>query len=379
MKHVALILCILLGTTVPAQEGGHPKVDQKRVDAAVEKGGDYLMSQVSGGLKIVNHSYHGPYGIEELVLYTVLHAGVDTQSDTFKKLVDAVLAKKFRTTYEVSLRAMALQALDPVTYRVPLATCAQFLVDSQCKNGQWGYWPDFELPPVAVTKSREEKSGSSTKARRRVTIRRTRNGSNAGDNSNSQYAALGLRACMEADVVIPRETFVLGLSWWEKAHGKEGGWGYDINGNRAGDEYGTMTAGAVGASVIFRHYLKLDFKKDPKICAGIRWMDENFSVEGTPKYHASPLYQFYWLYALERVGMLYETENLGKHEWYPEGAEWLLSHQKEDGSWHQPVGQAGKMTNVWGPVGDSCFAILFLRRATRPLRNVATGAGKKSE
>jgi hypothetical protein len=64
--------------------------------------------------------------------------------------------------------------------------------------------------------------------------------------------------------------------------------------------------------------------------------------------------------------MLYGTDRIGAHEWYPEGANHLLGTQ-----------QGG----VWGgdkfaPQANTCFAILFLRRGTLPLKPpvaVATG------
>ena len=72
---------------------------------------------------------------------------------------------------------------------------------------------------------------------------------------------------------------------------------------------------------------------------------------------------YYYLYALERAAILYGTETLGRHVWYVEGANWLLDGQKPDGSWD--VGD--RQWAPWNPVWDTCFAILFLKRATRPL------------
>ena len=78
---------------------------------------------------------------------------------------------------------------------------------------------------------------------------------------------------------------------------------------------------------------------------------------------------YYFLYALERAGILYGTEVFGGHEWYPEGATWLLDNQQQDGAWDAVNGS----NKVW----DTCFAILFLRRATRPLEEVASGKVEK--
>jgi hypothetical protein len=57
---------------------------------------------------------------------------------------------------------------------------------------------------------------------------------------------------------------------------------------------------------------------------------------------------------------------MGIHDWYARGARAILGAQQADGSW--PGGQ---------PVPDTCFAVLFLRRATRPLVDVETGDMKK--
>ena len=51
--------------------------------------------------------------------------------------------------------------------------------------------------------------------------------------------------------------------------------------------------------------------------------------------------------------MLYGTETFGKHNWYNEGAHYLLGKQGAEGN--------------WGARKNTCFAILFLRRATRAL------------
>jgi len=95
------------------------------------------------------------------------------------------------------------------------------------------------------------------------------------------------------------------------------------------------------------------------------WIGKNFSVTYNPGpyEHAqmaenSPHQYLYYMYALERAGMLYGTEMMGKHKWYPEGAKVLIETQAANGSWG-----AGTV--------DTCFAILFLKRATRSL-GVAT-------
>jgi hypothetical protein len=74
-------------------------------------------------------------------------------------------------------------------------------------------------------------------------------------------------------------------------------------------------------------------------------------------------YSYYALYAMERAGRLYGTEFFGEHLWYAEGAKQLLASQNADGSWGEKPPEKSWSTPTW----DTCFAILFLRRATAPL------------
>ena len=102
---------------------------------------------------------------------------------------------------------------------------------------------------------------------------------------------------------------------------------------------------------------------------GLGWMTKNFSVLKNPGTKKQAHY-YYFMYAMERVGIFTGLEKLGKHWWYAEGAKELLARQKADGSWY---GGADEVDAVI----DTCFAILFLRRATRLLEGVSTGRRKK--
>jgi hypothetical protein len=103
------------------------------------------------------------------------------------------------------------------------------------------------------------------------------------------------------------------------------------------------------------------------------WLASNFTVTQNPKTGEAGQggWQYYYLYALERAGIFFGTETFGAHEWYVEGAQYLLGQQKDDGSWMTK----GSDHAIW----DTCFAILFLRRATRPLRDVASRIGSSSK
>jgi hypothetical protein len=63
---------------------------------------------------------------------------------------------------------------------------------------------------------------------------------------------------------------------------------------------------------------------------------------------------YYFLFSLERMAVAYGLPTIGDKDWYDPGADFLLSRQNPDGSWTGQYDQGG---------ADTCFALLFLRRA----------------
>jgi hypothetical protein len=63
---------------------------------------------------------------------------------------------------------------------------------------------------------------------------------------------------------------------------------------------------------------------------------------------------YYFLWSLERAAVALDLKTIGNKDWYGWGAEILLGNQLEDGSWAGGYGDSGV---------DTCFALLFLKRA----------------
>jgi hypothetical protein len=390
----AAVLLVAAGAFATAQDpkkqevGGHPGVDQKRVNHAIRQGIEFLKTSPSPG-------HNASESADELILLTYVHAGSEA-TPRFKELFEKMLQAPLKATYNVALQAMVLEELERVKYQGRIHQCAQFLVDNQCPNGQWSYgtpttYPDAvpvprgEVqtgtprkqagPARGVRNFDESEPGVRQKPRVQVhlAVKKNRDGPAAGDNSNSQYAALGIRACHDAGIVFPQDVIAKARQWWvdsqeksEKggvATGGEGvprGWGY--KGEEA-KSYGSMSAGAIGAVCIYDFILGIEFKKERAALDGIAWLAKNWTVAdnpGRPKW-----FHYYYLYGVERAGMLYDTARIGAHDWYLEGANHLLEHQNPDGSW----GSADKLDNTtWG----TCFAILFLKQATHRLEVAST-------
>lgn len=385
LRHVSALLAgLAICGTAHALQG----VDQKRIDEAIKKGAEYLKTAESSGWD--QHIANS----DELILLTLIHAEVPESDPKFREIFQRAMDAKLERVYKVALLAMCLEELDRVKYQPKIKQCAQFLVDNQCQNGQWSYGepstfaegtPSMGTPRAAIASAGKPQAAGPRQKPKVVTrspVEKRVQGPATGDNSNSQYAALGLRACHDAGIQLPRETVVkLAKRWWATSQlGDKGGkdtsvstgvgpltadprgWSYTTN----DPAYSSMTTGAIGAVCIYDYILGEDWKKDKVVAGGLAWLNKNYSVTENigpcetggrePKE-----FLYYYLYALERVGMLYDTSLIGNHDWYLDGARVILAAQKPDGSW----AESGPAT--MRPTWDTCFAVLFLKRATRPL------------
>jgi hypothetical protein len=363
-----------------ASAAGAQAVDEAKVDQAIKKGVEFLRTAKSPDF------HNGYHNSDVLILWTFIHAGVPQDDPKFKSLLQSVMSEPLEKTYKVSLLAMCLEEIDRVGHQEKIAQCAQFLVDNQCRNGQWSYGSPTEyakdLKVPAVPKpvvSADGKGGPGVtlakdgkpKILQHVAVKKMKEGPDSGDNSNSQYAALGLRACYDAGVTLPENVVVLAVKWWRESQfkdpkkdekkavasgpalsGKVEGWNYkDENAQADKPPYHAMTAGGVGALVIYDYMLDRKWKDDSHVKGGMNWLTVHYQVQA---------WNTYYLYGLERAAILFGTEKIGDHFWYAEGAAALIDAQQGDGSW-------GKDTEWFNTTWDTCFSVLFLRRATRAL------------
>jgi hypothetical protein len=96
---------------------------------------------------------------------------------------------------------------------------------------------------------------------------------------------------------------------------------------------------------------QLRAKMNLAIRQGFAWLARNFSVTNNPG--GNQRWHYYYLYGLERACELNGTKLLNGRRWYFEGASLLLNQQSKDG--------------VWKNIEDTCFAILFLKKAAPPV------------
>ena len=150
---------------------------------------------------------------------------------------------------------------------------------------------------------------------------------------------------------------------------------------------GSMTCAGISCLLVARHQLllidcsrlndKMAKEIDDLLNGGWAWLEKHWSMDRHPRHPAGRWY-YYYLYCLERAGILGNIKRIGGKDWHFEGAEQLIARQLENGSWnHQAMAAMGGGTGQWtdarrNDVPPTCFALLFLQRGTAPLQGEIT-------
>jgi hypothetical protein len=395
---------------VPPAPAADLRIERKRefvqrVEAAIDRGAAWLKGAQGPGGAWREYG-HYPGAMTALAYYTLRVCGLSRDDPAagqafgaMRQSYDAARRRNDLRTYTLGVMCMALaEHGDPYTAperpREPLSRLSESdavwmkemvksLEDWQDDHGRWSY-PS------------------------------PRDGSY--DNSNTQYALLGLKSASRAGAKVRQQTWMRSLRHFLDSQEDDGpqvprfepgekgrtsaravdrarGWGY-VDGMSA---YGSMTAGGAGSVVICRSELLgkpdygpgLDAKAEQSARDGIAWLGSNFAVDTNPSgapqkgranfaNMAGPTWHYYYLYGLERAGVLGAVEWMGDHDWYGEGAEFLLGEQQPSGAWSQVNGaRLGAIPMARPDASDTetmlatCFALLFLKKGTLP---VARGA-----
>ncbi|MBI2900959.1 MAG: VWA domain-containing protein [Planctomycetes bacterium] len=277
-------------------------------------------------------------------------------------------------TYELGVLAMILESYGDPQFVPMLQTCVQRLLDGQGPAGSWTYG-GADAPSAKTFKTGEKKPARlrvtggkplDRPARKGEVLKKAKDaaGEDGNDNSSAQYAVLGLYSGHRAGLSIDPEAFEKALKFYLEGQSEDGGWGY----GPLCESYGSMACAGVASAAIGAYVLgRKDWKDQPAVKKGLAWLGAHFKVDENPPQHSE--YHYYYLYGLERVGRILDTEFIGDHEWYPLGAKYLVGAQLEDGSW--------KSDGDRNEVLATGFALLFLTRATpSPLMKPPKRGGK---
>lgn len=302
-----------------------PTSEAQAIEEALNRALGHLVKRVEG------HIPFSSPGHDALALYALVKGGVSLEMDAVSILTSRLALTTFTGTYDRACMILALVALDKVEHRDWIFELADRLVINQNQAGDWGYPQGQDL-------------------------------------SNTQYGALGLWAASQAGYEVPVEAWKDLLEVMRRYANNNGGYGYRDGSNPTG----SMTAAGIGVVAICRDRLKAvrglsadaERKADARLVKSLSWLDQNFMVDQNPGGGANWLH--YYLYGLERVGGLAGVTRIGDHDWYKEGAQFLVRSQGLNGTWGQGNGQ-------------TAFGILFLRRATHTLTGKGSGAKSRGK
>ncbi len=364
---------------------------RERVNAAINRGMKHLLAQQKpDGSWSGPHDKAYPMGHTVLTVLTLHKAGIPRTHPRMQKAWEYLCKLPLRKTYSVSLLLMALDAkYAPARDPFEVVETDRYGFDKRKKGDD----------PCAVAISKKDRELMRRGVKFLVEAQ-TGEGvwryptKQQFDLSNTQYALLGLKSALRCRIKVPQSVWLRALEYllaWQDQDGKA----VELEGNELRGRYrltwkekakargfryakrdhpvtGSMTTAGLAGLVICKGALwksrRFKGKLRGQTRRGIRdsmaWLQEHFDVTTNPSdpppKEQSPFLSlhanhYYYLYGLERAGILTRARYFGEFDWYEDGAEFLMHQQNDDGSWN-------------GPPEDTCFAILFLKRATSRMR-----------
>jgi hypothetical protein len=230
--------------------------------------------------------------------------------------------------YTESVVPCALDLVDPVRYRERIRYSFRFLARAQTASGAWSYTD----------------SGGRT------------------DNSNTQFAVLGLAAAERsgvldnhADRVLYERARTHALLYWKGEQRADGGWSYR---SKKGESYLSMTS----AGIASLHLLGERMERPTRTCGtytydscmkmGLKRIARHLETFYTDQHKKFS----YTLYSLERVGVLLGLRTIGGHDWYRMGAAAVLGRAR-----------APNRYPSWHNYADATLDLLFLAKGNLPV------------
>jgi hypothetical protein len=334
-------------SAAPAQPPRDAPIDAAQVIDAIERGVAYLKREQNGGRWNEMASYEG--GVTSLCTLALLNSGVEVSDPSIKAALKYLRDLESEKTYVVSLQTMVFCAAEPKKDMPLIGRNVRWLESHQIQDAdRKGCW-SYPGP--------------------------------GGDNSNAQFATLALYDAQRVGAAVQRETWELTAAYWRSAQNADGSWGY-VPGDVG---TGSMTCAGIGGLAIATAALESGdaaveggrvvccrpHENDDALERGINWLARRFTVAQNPRpAGGGQACLYYYLYGLERAGRLTARRFIGEHDWYREGAEFIVAEQDPlshywIGSWYAER----------DPHISTALALLFLSKGRRPIVMAKTKYG----
>ena len=342
----------------PDPNGGTRRQDEELVNKvrdAIKKGVAYLKKQQSpqGNWEgiVLNFLADMEGGATALVTLALLNCGEKPDDPAVARALDYLRSLPPKKTYVVGLQNMVFaevrQAKDLPTIQKNVDWLIQKAIGYREGAGRLEGW---SYPNNAVS-----------------------------DNSNTQYALLGLYAAKQAGAKIEDRHWRAIQEFYtrtQKPLGNTAGfWAYHNTESGIGDTSASFTMTVAGVCGLIIAGMGLDqseqnldplsgvaancggYAENSPVTKGMNWIGANFNFEQGKSY-------FYNVYGIERLGRLSGQRFVGTHDWYREGCEYLIRLQPPDGG----GAIKSKVGGIDGAdIVSTAFALLFLSKGRTPV------------
>jgi Domain of unknown function (DUF4159) len=337
---LAIALGLISSPAPSAEQAKDPLVDKVR--DAIDKGKGFLLGRAKDGSWDDEEVQLRPGGRTSLALLALLNAGVPPSNSIIQSGLKRLRDIPPTQTYVVGLQTMVFaQAGEEIDIQ-RIQRNVDWLVKARSPFG-WSYGA----------------LGGDGKA--------------TADNSNTQYALLGLHEGLQAGAKVDPKVLKAIQDFYVNTQNR-GGWSYHSD---KGQPTMTMTTAGVCGLLITGMDLAVgqqqlrddgsavncgDYTDNEPVAAALEWIGERFPKRIDSDSIRSFVTPYYCLYGIERTGRISGQRYLGGHDWYRLGCEYLVSVQKE-GSWE---GGFDRSLDSQAVVATS-FALLFLSKGRTPV------------
>jgi hypothetical protein len=339
----------------PVQSAPPPKVEEELVDKvrkSIEKGVKFLKDQRDRKtgtweglfIKVLADMEGGQTALATLAL---LNCGVKPDDPSVRDSLKYLSDLPPRKTYVVGLQNLVFVETRDKKYLPLIQKNADWLIETALglRNGA-GKLEGWSYP-----------------------------GNQLADNSNTQYALLGLYAAKQAGVKIEDKVWRAIQDYYTRYQLVEsptsGCWAY-YNSSKPPANHASFSmtvAGVCGLIIASMGLDESEQKLDPAsgvaancgvyssnspIAMGMNWIGAHFDFESAKS-------SFYNIYGIERLGRLSGQRFIGRYDWYRQGCEKLIGLQKDNGS---IVGSTGIDSSA---ILSTSFALLFLSKGRTPV------------
>lgn len=352
-----------------------------RVTDAIRKSIEALRNHLGHrlGIKPGNDPFHDAQpGELALVLLALVRGGEDSRSEQMQKGYGELRRLVIQGTYSLAVAILAIEAL---------YTPANEWAD--LRSGRIKAPLPRTLTPgdaALVAEWTKELLDNVDTTVDLAYLRRWHYGpSQEWDNSNTQYALLGLYGALLCGVEVPPQVWSAAANHWLQVKATDGppgavdmvtqaelgkrrtrsggarlvpfGWSY----KRDAPPTGAMTTAGISGLTVCASAMRLQKRGNARLLAEIDaairssflWCERNLTVRHNPgPRNAWDNHVLYYLYGLERACELNQVALLGGRDWYFEGAVQLIESQHQDGS--------------WGGLVETAFGLLFLKKTALP-------------